>query len=120
MKKVKLADIANEAIKNLLVAHKVSSAFIVATDPLKPTSILYYLPWAAEVIDDEGTVILGDNPGFETAKARILSKPLLLKDLIHQFRLLQNKKASVKLLVGETSVSVTKVAVADDGSVTLS
>jgi len=62
---------------------KLTSAFLAETDPLRPNAFLYYMPLGTEVIDDGGTTIWTDSPGFAAVKARILRPPLLSRISFH-------------------------------------
>jgi hypothetical protein len=46
MKRIKVSDIANPAIRTAAEQRKLTSAFLVETDPLRPNAFLYYMPWA--------------------------------------------------------------------------
>jgi hypothetical protein len=61
-----------------------------------------------EVIDDGGTTIWTDSPGFAAVKARILRPPPLVKDLISQLRDTPGKSI-VKIKVGDAEVPLTNV-----------
>jgi len=56
------------------------------------------------VIDDGGTTIWTDSPGFAAVKARILRPPPLVKDLISQLRDTPGKSI-VKIKVGDAKAS---------------
>jgi len=46
MKRIKVSDIANAAIRTAAEQRKLTSAFLVETDPLRPNARLYYMPRA--------------------------------------------------------------------------
>ena len=60
------------------------------------------------MIDDGGTTIWTDSPGFAAVKARILRPPPLVKDLISQLRDTPGKSI-VKIKVGDAEVPLTNV-----------
>jgi hypothetical protein len=120
MKIIKVSEIPNEAIRKAAEERKTSSLFVVAADPMKPTSVLYYLPWGAEAIDDGGTAIWSDSPDFQAAKTRVLTQPVLLRDALKSLRAVPNKKAVLKVKIGEAEVVLSKVTVAADGVVVFS
>jgi hypothetical protein len=44
MKKIKVADITNATIRSAAEQRKMTSAFLVAIDPLQPNALLFYMP----------------------------------------------------------------------------
>jgi hypothetical protein len=46
MKRIRVSDIANAAIRTAAEQRKLTSTFLVETDPLRPNAFLYYMPWA--------------------------------------------------------------------------
>lgn len=115
MKKIKVADITNETIRKALTDRKLPSAFIVAKGILRPDMILYYMPYGSEVIDAAGTAIWSDHAEFATLKAKLLEKPVLLRDVLKSLRGFANKKAIVKIQIGDTVVPVAKCTIDADG-----
>jgi hypothetical protein len=82
MKKIKVSDIANAAIRTAAEQRKLTSAFLVGTD----------------------------SPDFAAVKARILRPTPLVKDLISQLRNTPGKSI-VKFKVGDTEVPLTNVVI---------
>jgi hypothetical protein len=120
MKKIKVSDITNATIRSAAEQRKMTSAFLVAIDPLQPNALLFYMPWGAEVIDDSGTPIWNDSPDFATVKARILTQPVLVKDVLAQLRGVADKKTIVKIRVAENEIALRKVEITAGGTVVLS
>jgi hypothetical protein len=119
MKKIKVSEITNEAIRKVAEEKKVSYGFIVAVDNMNPESKLYYFPWGQEVIDEAGTVVWPDAPEFAALKTRITTKPMTVMDVIKALRAVENKKAVVKIKVGETQSALSNI-VSGEGTLVLS